>query len=276
MQLPVDVGGFGLWGAVSAAVSQVQGALFYVAKTVVHGAIGGALSVIQGGEFLAGFAASAAGAIGGMISGESGLFGEYGDGITGNVIARAVISGVAGGVGSVLAGGKFENGAVTAAFASMYNGDRRLIDPYADMRQSPDGAPPLCADYCGPGLPPLTPYDNGTSAEARWYGLNVQGVIASIIPGGGAAVGTIRLGVSGHRYYLAATGGLKQWVRIGNSYSKGISQKTWGIRWGASPYYASRIGNSTLRSLNQSFRQTRIPGAGWRTRDPGHLHFWKK
>ena len=127
VQLPVDIGGFGLWETVKAAVSQVQGALFYVVKPIVHGAIGGALSVIQGGEFLAGFASTAAGAIGGMVGFAAFPIGKtpYATGF----IGRTAIASIAGGVGSRLSGGKFANGAVTAAFAHMYNaeGGRRKI-----------------------------------------------------------------------------------------------------------------------------------------------------
>lgn len=45
----------------------------------------------------------------------------FGDDGTGSVIARGVAASVAGGVGSVMAGGKFENGATTAAFGYLFN-----------------------------------------------------------------------------------------------------------------------------------------------------------
>ena len=124
VQLPVDVGGFGLWDTVKAALSNVQSALFYVVKPIVHGAIGGAMSVIQGGEFLAGFASTAAGAIGGMVGLAAFPIGKtpYATGF----IGRTAIASIAGGVGSRLSGGKFANGAVTAAFAHMYNAEEHL------------------------------------------------------------------------------------------------------------------------------------------------------
>jgi hypothetical protein len=99
------------------------GALGHVMKAGVHGIIGGALSVAQGGSFLQGFASSAAGSLGGSIAGESGLFGEYRDGKTDMMLARAAVSGAAGCAGAVVTGGKCAEAAVTAAFASLYNND---------------------------------------------------------------------------------------------------------------------------------------------------------
>ncbi len=72
-----------------------------------------------------------------------------------------------------------------------------------------------------------------------------------------------------------ATGGAKQWLRLGKSYSIDGGFKTFSLRWGASPRYASKIGNVTLRELNQSMRNWKIPFKSWRTADPGHLHFRK-
>jgi RHS repeat-associated protein len=72
-----------------------------------------------------------------------------------------------------------------------------------------------------------------------------------------------------------ASGGMKQWFRLGESYSKAGKFQTYGLRWGASPKYANKIGNATLRQLNQDFRKTKIPFKSWRTADPGHFHFWK-
>jgi hypothetical protein len=75
--------------------------------------------------------------------------------------------------------------------------------------------------------------------------------------------------------FNAATGGAKQWLRLGRSYSVEGGFKTYGLRWGASPRYASKIGNVTLRQINQDFRKWKVPFKSWRTIDPGHLHLWK-
>lgn len=72
------------------------------------------------------------------------------------------------------------------------------------------------------------------------------------------------------------TGGWKQWVRLGNSYSKSGDFQTKPLRWGASPYYTKKIGNPTLRNINQNLRNTKFPYDNWRTADPGHIHYkWR-
>lgn len=63
------------------------------------------------------------GALGGALAGESGLFGQYRDGNFGKMVARALVSGAAGCAGAVITGGKCAQAAVTAAFASLYNGE---------------------------------------------------------------------------------------------------------------------------------------------------------
>jgi hypothetical protein len=102
-----------------------QGLFGALVKAGVHGIIGGALSVAQGGSFLQGFAGSAAGALGGYFADGSGLTpGHYGDGVPENMLARALVSGAAGCLGAVVTGGKCAEAALTAAFASIYNADR--------------------------------------------------------------------------------------------------------------------------------------------------------
>lgn len=73
-----------------------------------------------------------------------------------------------------------------------------------------------------------------------------------------------------------ATGGTKQWVRFGSSYSHNLGIKIrYSIRWGASPKYAPSIGNIYLRILNQELRKTKLPGNNWRVKDAGHFHIKK-
>jgi len=72
-------------------------------------------------------------------------------------------------------------------------------------------------------------------------------------------------------------GPLKQWIRIGRSYSKNLGQDiSMSIRWGASPAnggkYLNQIPNSYFRNLNQWLRGKAIPGFGWRSDDAGHFH----
>ena len=83
-----------------------------LAKGLVHGIVGGALSVARGGSFLNGFATNAVGAGVGLYSSQ----------ISGNNVAfDTAIVGAAGGLASQLTGGKFANGFVTAAFANLFN-----------------------------------------------------------------------------------------------------------------------------------------------------------
>lgn len=73
-----------------------------------HGAVGGAASVLQGGDFGQGF-------IAGAFAKLSGPYTEGGRAY--QVTAAAVI----GGTGAALAGGSFENGAITGAFSRLFN-----------------------------------------------------------------------------------------------------------------------------------------------------------
>ena len=38
----------------------------------------------------------------------------------------------------------------------------------------------------------------------------------------------------------------------------------------------NKIGNPSLRKLNDSFRKTKLYGNNWRVQDPGHLHIIKQ
>lgn len=94
-------------------------------KVLAHGMVGGISSRLQGGSFKSGFASAAFTQGFSQIAGE-GVFG-------GNIqdpmvrIKNAFAAGVIGGTSSVIAGGKFENGAMTGAFSRMFN----------DLQQAP-------------------------------------------------------------------------------------------------------------------------------------------
>ena len=97
----------------------------------------------------------------------------------------------------------------------------------------------------------------------NYTGINSAASTGALLFGGSAASSSTK----------AATGGLKQWVRVGSSYSHNLGSRTaLSIRWGASPRYANRIGNTSLRNLNQSIRQFKLPGDSWRVKDAGHFH----
>jgi hypothetical protein len=87
-------------------------------QNLAHGATQGALTEVQGGEFrhgfYAGFASSAA-------SGP--LHAAMPDSVTGRTVGAAII----GGTASALGGGKFANGAVSAAFTHLFNDEAHAM-----------------------------------------------------------------------------------------------------------------------------------------------------
>lgn len=109
-------------GSFMDSLAHLGKAAFATIKTVVHGVVGGALSMVQGGNFLEGFAANAVGAAAGI--GSESVFGKAGTGTTGDYFGRISVAAISGGTASALTGGKFANGAVTAAFGQIWNGER--------------------------------------------------------------------------------------------------------------------------------------------------------
>lgn len=104
-------------GAMFGAIGTVTAGNF-VANVLAHGAFGGMLNVVQGGDFVSGFMSNAFSA---MVS--PGLMNAT-RAIGNQVIRHAVgtaVSAVVGGVTSVLGGGKFENGAMSAAYGYLFN-----------------------------------------------------------------------------------------------------------------------------------------------------------
>lgn len=88
-----------------------------VAKIVTHGAVGGYLTVAQGGKFKHGFMAGIAGSVAGMVS--SGL--SHSVDFFSKPAGTAFLAGALGGTVSVLGGGKFANGAITASYTALFN-----------------------------------------------------------------------------------------------------------------------------------------------------------
>ncbi len=70
-------------------------------------------------------------------------------------------------------------------------------------------------------------------------------------------------------------GWLRFFIRIGSSYSRANKIKTWGIQWGSNPHYLKKAPRF-IRRPAQRIRQWRLPWNSWRTKDPGHYHFWRK
>jgi RHS repeat-associated protein len=118
----------GFFGAISGGVFNQIGSLYLpqIPKILAHGAAGGALSLAQGGKLEHGFLSSAA----------SEFFAPAIDGIGGGGTEaapyRIAAAAMVGGTVAELSGGKFANGAVTAAFARMFNDEMHpLKDSYS-------------------------------------------------------------------------------------------------------------------------------------------------
>jgi hypothetical protein len=89
----------------------VFGSGAHIANMAGHAAVGCAAAAASGGSCKSGAMAGAAGSFGAPLIGGAGL------GMVGGTAASAVL----GGLASVAGGGKFGNGAVTAAFGYLYN-----------------------------------------------------------------------------------------------------------------------------------------------------------
>lgn len=108
----VSVGTFTGVGAILRDVAGIAGTAYFAVKSAVHGVVGGALSMAQGGSFLQGFVSNAIGAATGLVS----------DAISqGSLLLDTIIVASAGGVAAELTGGKFANGALFAAFGNIFN-----------------------------------------------------------------------------------------------------------------------------------------------------------
>jgi hypothetical protein len=88
-----------------------------------HAMAGGVIAELQGGKFGHGFV-SAGLAKGFMVN--SGF--DYSDGSMSAVMGRTAVAGVVGGTISAMTGGKFANGAITAAMAHLFNQERTAAE----------------------------------------------------------------------------------------------------------------------------------------------------
>jgi RHS repeat-associated protein len=84
-----------------------------------HGILGGAANEAMGGKFQDGFLSAAAGAAAGWMGAYKAFAGKG----AWNVAGRTTVAGVVGGTASALGGGKFANGAYTAAFQHLLNAE---------------------------------------------------------------------------------------------------------------------------------------------------------
>ena len=126
-----------VWGAVAGAVGGYINAAQWgtLCATLAHGVTGSLLSLSQGSSLESGFLSGfGAGVVSGYMAGA-------------NIAVKTIASAIVGGTASVMGGGKFENGAVTGAFATLV---ASLMTPSSNktvVRGSEDG--PLATAYVG-------------------------------------------------------------------------------------------------------------------------------
>lgn len=90
-----------------------------MARAATHGIVQGGIAELQGGDFGSTFLSAAAGSTAGSLMGNR--FGNAGD--KEGVVTRTVAAAIVGGTTSELAGGKFANGAMTAAIVHLFNNE---------------------------------------------------------------------------------------------------------------------------------------------------------
>ena len=103
---------------------------------VSHAMVGGVSSVLQGGKFGHGFFSA------GVTKGLTPQFEGIGKGnfdVAGYDVAEATIAGVLGGTISKATGGKFANGAVTAAMGNLFNNQRERFKDQKDLMSLTNG-----------------------------------------------------------------------------------------------------------------------------------------
>lgn len=108
----------GIVGALTAgAFAEIGLGDYSFGKMVGHGVIGGMSAAIMGGDFNSGFVSA-------FVTQGASWLDAANNGITlftNSAVQNTIVSAIIGGTASVLSGGKFANGAVTAAFSRMFN-----------------------------------------------------------------------------------------------------------------------------------------------------------
>ncbi|MGD9730415.1 MAG: hypothetical protein AB7V39_29145, partial [Nitrospiraceae bacterium] len=126
-----------LFGAAGLAGGAGEAGANSAARYMAHAAAGCASSVAGGGKCGSG---AASGLFGKYTSNQIGEIGPNAS--LGEVIGNGVATSVAGGIGSVIAGGKFANGAETAAYGYLFNQASRYLDSRLTMADRRAGLEP--------------------------------------------------------------------------------------------------------------------------------------
>ncbi|GAA5484840.1 hypothetical protein Hsar01_04090 [Haloferula sargassicola] len=124
--------GTALDAAVAGTDTYANAAVHVAGHIVAHGIVGGAANAAMGGKFEDGFLSAAAGAALGWTDATESLgLGSAGDWWSSErgaadfakLVGRTVVTGTIGGTASAIGGGKFANGAYTAAFQHLLNAE---------------------------------------------------------------------------------------------------------------------------------------------------------
>lgn len=194
----------GCWGALGGAVNYGIGEIGggWLARVSLHSVADGAMEALQGGHWEHGLLTGMASAGGGELLGGYGAHLSDAQMLAGNAIL--------GGVVSEIGGGKFANGAMTAAFQMMYNHlshqgptIKQLKKIDAIYRKSLEEYPSPQDFYRSVGLPE---YANGCAARLS-YALNESGT--KTIP---YIKGQTRMGNDGKNYFMFAKD-MRKWFR---------------------------------------------------------------
>jgi hypothetical protein len=141
-------------------------------RALSHGSVGGVAEEIQGGSFRHGFYAGFAGSAAGSVVGRTAL--QNIEGAKG-VAARTAIVATAAGTASALGGGKFANGAITAAFQHLFNAEAHR-DEYSfwdGVKDATSGALQGAAAFVDGVIPFADPLQNQLKLyDSNQYGLN--------------------------------------------------------------------------------------------------------
>ena len=129
-------------GAIGGYFGDTAGSLHELARATSHGVAQGGFAEVQGGDFgssfLAGFSGSIAGsAMGGTKFGQK-HFGKSGSGWDGGkIVARTAAAAAVGGTVSEIGGGKFANGAATAAMVHLFNAEGGNLKNQVEHQSKP-------------------------------------------------------------------------------------------------------------------------------------------
>lgn len=164
------------------------------AQISLHALVGGIGASLQGGNFGHGFFSA------GVTKGAGGAWLPGGGNLSGGQVAYgAVVSAVIGGTASVIAGGKFENGAKTAVFQYLYNqasiSYRQIVkDVYRTWNEYWATANSLetemCNKYAGMDCVPLA------------LGVGISGTGAGALVTGSARLAYTSFGLSSTKWLL--------------------------------------------------------------------------